>query len=87
MPSADNLLLRAQLERWQGWQWVNTVEFCVWTQSMLIAFRAVHSLTLKVLIPTTDAQWEGMVMGEVGVGEARAGTTSPMPDHKGFKLQ
>ena len=26
-------------------------------------------------------------MGDVGVGEVRAGTTSPMPDHKGFKLQ
>ena len=23
----------------------------------------------------------------MGVGEVRAGTTSPMPDHKGFKLQ
>ena len=25
--------------------------------------------------------------GGCRVGEARAGTTSPMPDHKGFKLQ
>ena len=25
--------------------------------------------------------------GECRVGEVRAGTTSPMPDHKGFKLQ
>ena len=24
--------------------------------------------------------------GECRVGEVRAGTTSPMPDHKGFKL-
>ena len=40
-------------------------------------------LTLKVLVTTIDAQWEGMG----GVGEVRAGTTSPMPDHKGFKLQ
>ena len=40
-------------------------------------------LTLKVLVVTIDAQWEGM--GD-GVGEVRAGTTSPMPDHKGFKL-
>ena len=31
-------------------------------------------LTLKVLVATIDAQWEGM--GDV-----------PMPDHKGFKLQ
>ena len=29
------------------------------------------------------------VGGDVGcgVGEVQAGTTSPMPDHKGFKLQ
>ena len=33
----------------------------------------------KVLVATIDAQWEGM--GDVG--SAR----SPMPDHKGFKLQ
>ena len=25
--------------------------------------------------------------GGCRVGEVRAGTTSPMPDHKGFKLQ
>ena len=25
--------------------------------------------------------------GECRVGEVRTGTTSPMPDHKGFKLQ
>ena len=31
------------------------------------------------------AQCEGM--GEVGLGEVQAGTTSPMPEHKGFKLQ
>ena len=42
-------------------------------------------LTLTVLVTTIDAQWEGM--GDVGSGEVRAGTTSPMPDHKGFKLQ
>ena len=40
-------------------------------------------LTLKVLAMITDAQWEGM--GDVRVGEVRA--TSPMPDHKCFKLQ
>ena len=40
-----------------------------------------------MLVATIDAQWEGM--GDVGcrVGKVRAGTTSPMPDHKGFKLQ
>ena len=35
-------------------------------------------LTLTVLVVTIDAQWEGM---------GDAGTISPMPDHKGFKLQ
>ena len=31
----------------------------------------------------------GEVQGDGGsrVGEVRAGTTSPMPEHKGFKLQ
>ena len=43
------------------------------------------NLTLTVLVATIDAQWEGM--GVYRVGEVRAGTTSPMPDHKGFKLQ
>ena len=45
-------------------------------------------LTLKVLVATIDAQWEGM--GESGgcrVGEVRACTTPPIPDHKGFELQ
>ena len=42
-------------------------------------------LTLTVLVTTIDAQWEGM--GGCRVGEVRAGTTSPMPDRKGFKLQ
>ena len=42
-------------------------------------------LTLTVLVITIDALWEGI--GDVGSGEVRAGTTSPMPDHKGFKLQ
>ena len=39
-------------------------------------------LTLTVLVTTIDAQWEGM--GDVGVGEVRAGTTSPMPNHNGL---
>ena len=42
-------------------------------------------LTLTVLVATTDAQWEGM--GDVRSARVRAGTTSPMPNHKGFKLQ
>ena len=41
-------------------------------------------LTLKVLVTTIDAQWEGM--GDVGSARCEY-TTSPMPDHKGFKLQ
>ena len=44
-------------------------------------------LTLTVLVTTIDAQWEGMRDGGCRVGEVRAGTTSPMPNHKGFKLQ
>ena len=39
-------------------------------------------LALKVLVATIDTQWEGCRVGEV-----QAGTTSPMPDQKGFKLQ
>ena len=44
-----------------------------------------EELNLKVLVATMDAQWEGM--GGCRVDEVRAGTTSPMPDHKGFTLQ
>ena len=49
-----------------------------------VTFYAAVVLTLKMLVTTIDAQWEGM---GCRVGEVRAGTTSPMPDHKGFKLQ
>ena len=42
-------------------------------------------LSLKVLVATIDAQWEGM--GDVGSARYEPGTTSPVPDHKGFKLQ
>ena len=44
-------------------------------------------LPLKVIVVTIDAQWEGM--GDVGSAryEHYFGTASPMPDHKGFKLQ
>ena len=42
-------------------------------------------LTLTVLVATIDAQWEGM--GDVGSARYEPATTSPMPDHKGFKLQ
>ena len=40
-------------------------------------------ITLKVLVATIDAQWEGM--GDVG--SARYEVLPPMPDHKGFNLQ
>ena len=46
--------------------------------------RYIH-LTLKVLVMTIDAQWEGM--GDVGSARYEPATTSSMPDHKGFKLQ
>ena len=48
-----------------------------------------HVLTLKVLVATIDSQLTiDAVEGDGGcrVGEVRAGTTSPIPDHKGFKL-
>ena len=42
-------------------------------------------LTLKVLVETIDAQWEGM--GDVGSARYEPALLPPMPDHKGFKLQ
>ena len=52
-------------------------------------------LTLKVLVATIDTLGHfkqgnyNTVGGDEGcrVGEVWPGTTSPMPDHKGFKLQ
>ena len=52
-------------------------------------------LTLTVLVTAIDAlrhfetDNDRTVRGDGGsrVGEVRAGTTSPMPEHKGFKLQ
>ena len=55
-----------------------------------------QGLTLKVLVCDnwcTGTLWKrdnySTVWGDGGgrVGEVRAGTTSPMPEHKGFKLQ
>ena len=61
---------------------------CLWTcgheQSLDMSLKSACLLTLTVLVATIDAQWEGD--GRCRVGEVRAGTTSPMPDHKGFKL-
>ena len=42
-------------------------------------------LTLKVLVVTIDAQWEGM--GDVGSVRYEPALLPPMPDQKGFKLQ
>ena len=39
--------------------------------------------TLKVLVTTIDAQWEGM--GNVGLARHEPALLPPMPDHKGFK--
>ena len=54
-----------------------------------------RQLTLKVPVTAIDAcdtlkqDNDSTVRGDGGgrVGEVRAGTTSPMPEHKGFKLQ
>ena len=62
---------------------------------VLLFWRTIESLTLKVLVMAIDALGHfkqdnhSKVGGDGGcrVGEVRAGTTSPMPDHKGFKLQ
>ena len=53
--------------------------------TVLRRYKTSQQLNSKVLVTTIDAQWEGM--GDVGSAKVRAGTTSPMPDHKGFKLQ
>ena len=39
-------------------------------------------LTLKVLVTTIDAQWEGM--GDVGSARYEPALLPPMPDHKGL---
>ena len=54
-----------------------------------------YHLTLTVPVTTIDALHtlkqdnDSTVRGDGGsrVGEVRAGTISPMPEHKGFKLQ
>ena len=43
----------------------------------------LNVLTLKVLVTTIDAQWEGMYEPVL----LPPCPTIPMPDHKGFKLQ
>ena len=75
---------------------IGTPKWIVNTQQRAHAIsHAMDWLTLKVLVTTIDAleHFEqdnySTVGGDGGcrVGEVRAGTTSPMPDHKGFKLQ
>ena len=51
-----------------------------------------HKVSLLSLLITLESASRGNWCtvggdGECRVGEVRAGTTSPMPDHKGFKLQ
>ena len=46
--------------------------------------RLQQKLTLKVLVTTIDDSGGD---GGCRVGEVRAGTTSPMPDHKGNSAQ
>ena len=55
------------------------------TTSVLDEMISNACLTLKVLVATIDAQWEGM--GDVGSVRYEPALNSPMPDHKGFKLQ
>ena len=55
---------------------------CV-TKEVLVM--TIDALTGTLLNRVMTAQWEGM--GGCRVGEVRAGTASPIPAHKGFKLQ
>ena len=84
-------LLRRSLIKLQhnmGW---NTFKFLLERKSLgrLIIF--VRHLLVKLGINSYRASRDNWctVGGDGGcrVGEVRAGTTSPMPDHKGFKLQ
>ena len=74
----------------------NYVKSCAWTNSKLLLGYFFQSF--KYIINTQEALINSYsairnnwctVGGDGGcrVGEVRAGTTSPMPDHKGFKLQ
>ena len=49
----------------------------------------VTSDTAAHITRWVNSQYKGKVQGDGGgrVGEVRAGTTSPMPEHKGFKIQ
>ena len=57
----------------------------------LPCYSCIQFVKLYVLINSYSASHNNRctVGGDGGcrVGEVRAGTTSPMPDHKGFKLQ
>ena len=56
-----------------------------WLSHAVKQAAGVCMLTLKVLVTTIDAQWEGM--GDVGSVRYEPALLPPMPDHKGFKLQ
>ena len=59
------------------------------------SMKTIDSMSIKFLVQTSFNSYSASrdnlctVGGDGGcrVGEVRAGTTSPMPDHKGFKLQ
>ena len=62
------------------------------TKAMIRSMMQTHMLALKVLVMhwNTFKQDKYSTVGRDGgcrVGEVRASTISPMPDHKGFKLQ
>ena len=48
----------------------------------LFSWRGEQNLTLKVLVATIDAQWEGM--GDVGSARYELALLPPIPDHKGL---
>ena len=84
------------LVRQDGGTHILTAEARKQMNSNLIDFLLFKlQLTLKVLVATIDVfgyfkHDDYSTVGGYGgcrVGEVRAGTTSPMPDHKGFKLQ
>ena len=74
---SGNLLARGKAKKTIPWRQLP------YTQYKLVLL--VQQLTLKVLVTTIDAQWEGM--GDVGSARYEPALLPPMPDHKGFKLQ
>ena len=61
------------------------VEYIVFTLKVLVVITNALGHFLNRMI---TAQWEGIAPDRgCRVGEVQADTTSPMPDHNGFKLQ